>query len=123
MTAQHPVSDDNDPHGDAVWFAERPARSHRLRRASRHEIDEEGTNDPYTLIRQIEPGVRLRLGIKPIGNRAAFEQLLVDAPDDQIPDELLRIVCDQVLGSPGEPAMIDDAVVELRGRALIGGSA
>lgn len=43
---------------DAKWFSERPARHHRVRRAYRGEA----IAGAWIFVRQIRPGVRIRLG-------------------------------------------------------------
>jgi hypothetical protein len=45
---------------DRAWFEEHPARSHRLRRAHAGEWPKEAGNTEYTVVKQVEPGGRLR---------------------------------------------------------------
>jgi hypothetical protein len=53
---------------DRIWFEQNPTRTHRMRMAFPGEVDEEvartpAGHAPITLVRQVEPGSRLRTGV------------------------------------------------------------
>ncbi len=52
---------------DREWFAAHPDRAHRLRRPYPGEpYPDDGAAD-FMLVRQVAPGTRMRLGVKPTG--------------------------------------------------------
>jgi hypothetical protein len=84
------------PHAlaDARWFAAHTDRSHRFRHAARDEAPAE-----FVIVRQIKPGVRLRLAVAL--DDATQAPALLSADDD-----VLHVCCDLLIAqrcaAPGE---------------------
>lgn len=75
---------------DKEWFRSHPHRSHRIRRAVAGEIP--GANaETYIVVRQLAPGVRMRVFFTPVG----------PSPEGEAPEHIAHAMFDLIRSAPG----------------------
>lgn len=97
---------------DRKWFEKHPGRTHYVRRFIPGEWDPTDKTDPWIVVRQIAPGIRMRLGFGIIDVGGFFDAAQTD--------EGAKFLFGMVLDAQGEDAakilaLLEDAAIKRDG--------
>jgi hypothetical protein len=93
---------------DRDWFCSQPHRSHRLRRTIAGEFPDEAGD--WVLVRQLEPGVRLRLPFK----------ALAQFPSGEAPEHVAHAMYDLIFETRDRPVFGHEIIYRSRMYELAG---
>jgi hypothetical protein len=93
---------------DKDWFRTRPHRTHRLRRATPGEFPG-AKDDTWVVVRQRQPGIRLRLPF----------QALTSLPSEEAPEHIAHAMYDLLSEARGKPVFLHEISQRSRVYAVV----